>query len=90
MASWGEIAASEPDFARRVQKRFDAYKHKVIATLRSDGSPRISGIEADFAEGRVSLGMMPGSLKARDCSAIRGSPSIVGPRILPRNRHRAR
>ena len=66
MASWGEIAASEPDFAERVQERFAAYKHKVIATLRKDGSPRISGIEAEFKGGQVSMGMMQGSLKARD------------------------
>ena len=66
MASWNEIAASEPDFARRVQQRFDLYKHKVIATLRRDGSPRISGVEADFKDGEVSLGMMSGSMKARD------------------------
>ena len=66
MASWQEIEASEPDFARRVKARFDAYKHKVIATLRKDGSPRISGVEAEFQDGQVSLGMMPGSLKARD------------------------
>lgn len=66
MATWQEIEASAPDFARRVQDRFDTYKHKVIATLRKDGSPRISGIEAEFKDGQVSLGMMPGSLKARD------------------------
>ena len=66
MASWGEIAASEPDFAERVRARFDAYKHKVIATLRKDGSPRISGIEAEFKKGHVSVGMMKDSLKARD------------------------
>ena len=66
MASWQEIEASEPDFARRVKTRFDAYKHKVIATLRKDGSPRISGVEAEFQDGQVTLGMMPGSLKARD------------------------
>lgn len=66
MSSWEEIEASEPDFARRVRRRFDAYKHKVIATLRTDGSPRLSGIEAEFKDGQVTLGMMPGSLKARD------------------------
>ena len=66
MASWGEIEASEPDFARRVQSRFDAYKHKTMATLRKDGAPRISGIEAEFKDGQVVLGMMPGSLKAKD------------------------
>jgi len=66
MASWAEIAAAEPDFARRVQARFDAYRHKTMATIRRDGSPRISGIEVQFTEGQVVLGMMPGSLKAKD------------------------
>ena len=66
MAQWDEIEAAEPDFARRVRERFDAYKHKVMATLRKDGSPRISGIEAEFKRGRLSVGMMKDSLKARD------------------------
>lgn len=66
MASWQEIERRHPVFAARVRGRFDAYKHKVIATLRADGSPRISGIEMEFTGGEVSLGMMPGSLKARD------------------------
>ena len=74
MASWAEIEAAEPDFAARVRKRFDAYRHKVIATLREDGSPRISGIEADFSDGEVTLGMMPGSLKARD---LRRDPRLA-------------
>lgn len=66
MASWKEIEAAEPEFAARAQTRFDRYKHKTMATLRSDGSPRISGIEVRFADGQVVLGMMPGSLKAKD------------------------
>ena len=66
MTQWVEIAASEPQFAARVQRIFDSRKHKTLATLRSDGSPRISGIEAEFAEGDVWLGMMPDSVKLRD------------------------
>jgi hypothetical protein len=66
MADWAKVEASAPDFARRVRNRFDAHKHKVIATLRKDGSPRISGVEAHFTEGHVTIGMMPGSVKARD------------------------
>ena len=66
MASWKEIESAEPDFAGRAQARFDAYKHKTIATLRKDGSPRISGVETEFKDGEVTLGMMPGSLKAKD------------------------
>ena len=66
MATWDELQRAEPDFAGRVEQRFDRYKHKVMATLRKDGSPRISGVEFEFADGEVHVGMMPGSLKARD------------------------
>ena len=66
MASWHEIEASEPAFAATVKALFDAHKHKTMATLRKDGSPRISGIECSFDAGELWLGMMAGSLKAAD------------------------
>jgi len=66
VTSWGEFAAAEPEFAERVVDRFTVRKHSTLATLRRDGSPRISGTEVSFDSGELSLGMMPGSLKARD------------------------
>jgi hypothetical protein len=66
MATWGEFARSEPAFAKLMKDRFDSHKHKMLATLRTDGSPRLSGVEATFANGRLWLGMMPGSMKALD------------------------
>jgi hypothetical protein len=66
LASWKDIGEAAPDFTRRVEVAFDAHLHKTIATLRRDGSPRISGVEATFRDGELWLGMMPGSLKARD------------------------
>ncbi|MGH8900683.1 MAG: pyridoxamine 5'-phosphate oxidase family protein [Egibacteraceae bacterium] len=57
---------SAPEFAATVRAFFDAYRHKTLATLRKDGSPRISGIEAHFATGELWLGMMHGSRKAQD------------------------
>ena len=66
MATWGEFATAEPDLAGRVLERFRARKHSTLATLRRDGSPRISGTEVAFDDGELSVGMMPGSLKARD------------------------
>lgn len=66
MARWQDVVDSEPEFAQAVKARFDSHKHKLLATLRNDGSPRISGIETTFADGDIWLGMMPGSLKARD------------------------
>ena len=66
MASWAEFASAEPVLASRVKERFAIRKHKTLATLRKDGSPRISGIEVEFANGEVFLGMMPDSVKMRD------------------------
>lgn len=64
--SWGALSKAEPAFAQEVQSRFDQYTHKVLATLRRDGAPRVSGIEAEFKDGELWLGMMPGSAKAKD------------------------
>jgi hypothetical protein len=66
MASWSEVQGAAPDLAGFVQGRFEAYGLGLLATLRRDGSPRISGIEPLFAEGELWLGMMPGSRKAAD------------------------
>jgi len=66
VTQWRDVLNAEPAFAERVQRIFDGRKHKTLATLRADGSPRISGIEAEFAEGDIWLGMMPDSLKLRD------------------------
>src|SRR6266550_3281423 len=62
----GERLVAERALASRVRQRFDIRKHKTLATLRKDGSPRISGIEVEFADGELFLGMMPGSLKLYD------------------------
>lgn len=66
MSRWADVVAADPDFARRVRACFDVGKHKTMATLRKDGSPRISAIETEFSGGDLRLGMMPGSVKARD------------------------
>ncbi|MEV6623417.1 pyridoxamine 5'-phosphate oxidase family protein [Amycolatopsis sp. NPDC051106] len=66
MTAWREFEAAEPEFARRVRELFDAHKHKTMATLRADGSPRISGIETRFADGELTFGSMPRSRKGAD------------------------
>ena len=66
MATWNEVTNAAPELAAAVQGRFDAHIHKTLATLRADGSPRISGVEASFRDGEVWLGMMPDSRKAGD------------------------
>lgn len=66
MTRWADIEVEAPAFAQAVQAAFDAHLHKAVATLRRDGSPRISGTELNFQDGDVWLGMMGGSMKARD------------------------
>ncbi|MFE0451361.1 pyridoxamine 5'-phosphate oxidase family protein [Streptomyces sp. NPDC058914] len=64
--NWAAFADAEPDLAKTVEDRFGAFTHHVLATLRKDGSPRLSGLEVRFLDGELWLGMMPGSLKALD------------------------
>ena len=53
MASWAEFEAAAPELAGRVRALLDAHTHKTLATLRRDGSPRISGSETNLAEGEL-------------------------------------
>jgi hypothetical protein len=80
MAAWRDVEQAEPEFAARVQRLFDAGRHKTIATLRADGSPRISGIECEFADGELKFGSMPGARKGADLRrdprfALHGPPA---------------
>lgn len=65
MATWQEFEREAPELAARVRERFAVRKHATLATLRRDGSPRISGTEVELGEDLV-LGSMPGAMKARD------------------------
>jgi len=66
VAPWRAVEQAEPEFADRVRRLFDAGRHKTIATLRADGSPRISGIECEFADGDLRFGSMTGARKGAD------------------------
>jgi hypothetical protein len=66
MSSFADVESEEPEFAARVRAAFDAHAHKILATLRADGSPRVSGIEMSFVAGEPWLAGMPGSVKFVD------------------------
>jgi hypothetical protein len=66
VATWGEIELTQLDLAMRVRRLFDVGRHKTIATLRADGSPRISGIECELTGGELRFGSMVGARKAAD------------------------
>jgi hypothetical protein len=83
MASWRVVEQEAPELAAKVRRRFGMGTNKTIATLRADGSPRISATETVFTdEGELTLGMMVGSMKLLD---VRRDPRIAlhSPTIEP-------
>jgi hypothetical protein len=89
MASWQEIEQEAAEFAAKVKARFDAGTNKTLATLRRDGSPRISASEAVFQDGELTFGMMPGSMKLldvrRDPRIAMHSPTLEPPKDAPQD-----
>ncbi len=82
MPSWNVIEQNEPEFANRVRQLFDAGRHKTMATLRLDGSPRISGIECEFRDGELRFASMAGARKLAD---LKRNPlfALHGPTFNP-------
>lgn len=74
MTAWAEFEAQEPALANRVRGLFTAHRHHTMATLRRDGSPRISGTEVELVDGQLVLGMMGGALRAGD---LRRDPRVA-------------
>jgi hypothetical protein len=82
MTAWKDVEQAEPEFAARARRLFEAGRHKTIATLRADGSPRISGIECEFNDGELTFGSMPGARKGTD---LKRDPrfALHGPTVHP-------
>ncbi|MDH6110128.1 hypothetical protein P3T36_005854 [Kitasatospora sp. MAP12-15] len=66
MATWQDFENEAPDLAPAVLARLAAHRHHVLATLRRDGSPRVSGTEVQLMGADLTLGSMSGALKALD------------------------
>lgn len=74
MARWPEFESTQPEFASRVKALLTRRRHLTMATVRSDGSPRISGIEMGFVDGELIIGSMPDAMKGRD---LRRDPRVA-------------
>ena len=66
MARWSEVEEEAPELAELARGYLEGHTHLTLATLRRDGSPRISGTEIILAEGEIWLGSMSGAVKALD------------------------
>ncbi len=74
VATWNEFAVAAPELAQRVRDLFRAHQHHTMATLRKDGSPRISGTEIRIVGDDVVLDMMRGAIRATD---LRRDPRVA-------------
>jgi hypothetical protein len=83
MATWAQFESEASQFAALVRARFEAAETHILATLRKDGSPRVSGSEVAFQGPDLSFGSMPNAVKALDLQrdgrcAIHAHPSKDG------------
>jgi Pyridoxamine 5'-phosphate oxidase len=80
MTTWAQFENEARDLAATVRARFEAAETHVLATLRKDGSPRVSGSEVQFTGQQLTFGSMLNAVKARDLQrdgrcAIHANPS---------------
>lgn len=66
MVTWNEFATAVPDLAAAGLERFMRSEVILLGSIRKDGSPRISPVEADVVDGELMAGMMWQSTKALD------------------------
>jgi hypothetical protein len=66
--TWAGFEQADEALAQRVLERMECHRHAIMAPLRVDGSPRLSGMEAPIRSGNLWLAMTPGSRKAVDLS----------------------
>ena len=66
MATWQQFETEASDLAADVRRAFERGSSHVLATLRRDGSPRVSGIEVQFDGTNMTIGSMPSAVKAHD------------------------
>ncbi|QLY33898.1 pyridoxamine 5'-phosphate oxidase family protein [Nocardia huaxiensis] len=66
MATWLEFESEAPELAAHIRHRFEAHKTHILATLRHDGAPRVSGSEVTFLGPDLMFGSMPAARKAID------------------------
>jgi hypothetical protein len=66
MITFAALRDTAPDIAGPMADRFEKSVLGMLGTIRRDGSPRVSPIETAFHDGRLFVGMMPGSTKSLD------------------------
>jgi len=63
---WSELARAQPELAELGQRKLLDPAVVLVATIRRDGSPRLSAVEPYLLDGELWLSMLLGSTKAKD------------------------
>ena len=74
MFQWADFEAVAPMLAAQGRELIEHFRFVLVGTIRRDGTPRISPVEARLVNGHLMLVMIPGTLKARD---LLGDPRIL-------------
>jgi hypothetical protein len=64
--TWAQLEAAAPEIGARGRAVIERRRLLLLGTLRADGSPRISAVEAHIVDGDLALALIPRSHKARD------------------------
>jgi hypothetical protein len=71
---WADFEQAAPVLAARARTVLERFGFVLLGTIRRDGTPRISPIEAHVVRDRLMLAMIAGSRKARD---VARDPRVV-------------
>jgi Pyridoxamine 5'-phosphate oxidase len=66
MVRWVDFEAAAPEPAAQGRELIERFRFVLVGTIRRDGTPRISPVEARIVSGHLMLVMIAGTLKARD------------------------
>jgi hypothetical protein len=66
MVQWADFEEAAPEPAAQGRELIERFRFVLVGTIRRDGTPRISPVEAHIVGGRLMLVMITGTLKASD------------------------
>jgi hypothetical protein len=66
MFPWADFETAAPLLAAQGRELIERFRFVLVGTIRSDGTPRISPVEAHIVRGHMMLVLIPDTLKARD------------------------
>jgi len=66
MFRWTDFETAAPELAAQGCELIERFRFVLVGTIRQDGTPRISPVEAHLVRGHLMLVMIADTLKARD------------------------